>query len=285
MKYFGLVILVLFSACAATKSYVAKRYYQVYRTAAVSPVKEDNGHFVFENDTVRVDYVFWEERGILAYKVANKLGVPIYIDWSRSAFIKNDEKFDYWIDEEKTKAVAYYQGYDVSASFWHNVYSNFQNGHTVNYGIPYVLGLSESETLSASTTTKPERIAFIPPHSFIVPSGRTFHLFSVSGTKLRTDREYIEVTVYNEDNKPVKVKRYYAEYSPNESILKFRNFLMMSTKKDFSTEFYIDNAFYVSNIYEMEAAAFLESLRKPNNFYLRLPDEISIERRLISEGK
>ena len=284
MKRIVFVVLLCLSACVATKNYVSKKYIQVYQTEAIAPVKSEDGHFVFENDTIRIDYAFWEDRGLLAFKITNKLNVPLYVDWGRSAFIRNDEKFNFWIDEVKTKAVAYYQGYDISENYWHTVYTSFQSGHIVNYGIPYTLGLTESQTLSASSTTKPERVTFIPPRSFIIPPPRTLlHLFNVSGTKLRTNREYIEVTGYNRDNKPVKMRRYLADYTQKESILNFRNFLMLSTSKDFVNEFYADNGFFVSNIYEMEEGAFVESLKRPNNFYVNLPEEISIERRLVLE--
>lgn len=286
MKKIAFIVIVFLSACVATKNYVAKKYIQLYQIEALAPVKLENEHYVFENDTIKIDYAFCEEKGVLAFKITNNLNVPLYVDWSRSAFIRNDEKFNFWIDEVKTKAVAYYQGYNTSENYWRNVYTSFQNGHIVNYGIPYTLGLTEGQTLSASSTTRPEKVSFIPPHSFIIPPPRTLlHLFNVSGTKLRTDRDYIEVTGYNSDNKPVKMRRYFAGYAQKESILNFRNFLMLSTSKDFINEFFVDNGFFVSNISEMETGIFVESLKKPTNFFVNLPEAISIEHRLNVERK
>jgi hypothetical protein len=267
---FFFLLLLCISSCDTPKA----TFIQVYQTAAVAPIKTDKGHYVFENDTVRIDYGFWTERGVLAFKVENKLTIPLYIDWSRSSFIKNGEKLDFWIDEQKTNTSTYYQGYSVSANFW------YQNGYNLSYGIPYTLGLTEGNAFSATTTIKPEKITFIAPQSYIIPAARTFHLFSVSGTKLRTDRDYSEVYTVNSNNeKVVKVKRYYADYDREESILKFRNFLTMSTSKDFTKEFYVDNSFYVSKVYEMRDGPFADTLKKPNSFYIHINEAISIEYR------
>lgn len=272
-KAFPLIFVVVLYACSAPRV----SFIQVYETKANSPVRSDNGHYVFENDTIKIDYGFWTERGVLAFKIENKLNVPLYVDWSRSSFIRNGEKLDFWIDEQKTNVASYYQGYNTSANFWQQLYSTYR----MTYGIPYTLGLSEGETQSASTTTKPEKTTFIAPKSYIFKTPRTLHLFGVSGTKLRTDRDYVEIYGLNSKNEQVvKTKEYYADYDKDESVLKFRNFLMLSTSKDFTSEFYVDNSFYVSRVYEMRDVPLPDTLKKPNNFYIHIAEALAIETRL-----
>jgi hypothetical protein len=78
--------------------------------------------YVFENDSIRIVYDFWSMQGQMSFELWNKLNVPIFIDWKNSAFIKNGEKFDYYIDRTVTnsKESGYY-AYGVATKKGQNV--------------------------------------------------------------------------------------------------------------------------------------------------------------------
>jgi|GEM_PF-2744500 len=51
-----------------------------------------------ENDTIRVTYIFWAEKGFMGLYIHNKLTRPLYIDWRKCSFITGITKHDYWTE-------------------------------------------------------------------------------------------------------------------------------------------------------------------------------------------
>lgn len=87
--------------------------------------------YVFSNDTIEIRYDFSEEYGVFGFGIRNLTNIPIYIDWSKSSFIYNNLKNDYWRDSWKSIS---------STSTWNPLYIG-----TVSSGV------------------NEERITFIPP--------------------------------------------------------------------------------------------------------------------------
>ena len=115
-------------------------YYQLYETKTTSPMKEESSSYTFENDTVKIVYSFWENHGVLSYNIYNKLSIPIYIDLKKSSFIRNGQKYDYYIDETSTNTIGSYKNFLFSGDY---------------------LGMSYHN----STTIKQDPIIFIAPKS------------------------------------------------------------------------------------------------------------------------
>jgi hypothetical protein len=105
-----------------------------------------NNNWVYENDSIKVTYSFWANKGVMSFEVYNKLDKPIYIDWKNSSFIYNGNKLNYWVDEQKSSFASYYGGY-------------YYNGPSIRSSSS--IGI---QTTSGSTV-KPERITFLPPKS------------------------------------------------------------------------------------------------------------------------
>ena len=100
--------LIFFTSCSAVKVLQVQ-----------SDLKSSNDGYVFENDSVKITYHFWQENGRMQYDVYNKLSVPLYIDWKTSAFIPNDKMVSYWRDETNTESVSsgyYYKGVGIGSS-------------------------------------------------------------------------------------------------------------------------------------------------------------------------
>lgn len=213
IKCFALLTVFYFASCSPKT--------QLFETKSSLPVHKNQ--YVFDNDTLRIEYNFWANKGLLSYRIINKLDVPVYIDWKKSSFIRNGYKMDYWSDIATTNTSG------ASYSFYRNVW------------------FSES----TSNTFKPERVLFLAPKSFI-----TVERFTICGrsTPLPTGSATATIPVPEHPRKAVKVKS--LEYAPSGSPLTFRNFLTYSLTEQLSSENYVDNSFYVSEVIEMKRMDF-----------------------------
>jgi len=226
----------LTTICLAFLSSCAPHYY-IYEVKNVSKQVSNGKFFAFENDTVKITYSFWAENGTMAFSVYNKLNIPIYIDWKKSSMVRNGSKVDYWKDEVRN-----------SGSYFSNLFSGIINDETA---------VSIGQGVWSSRTMKPERITFLTPSSgitrvqsklFIYPNVPVKKPYSL-GTLERHNGDKTSALKYNSFNE---------ENSP----LSFRNFLTLSTREDFTNETYVDNYFYVANIYDANSR---ELLWKRNN--------------------
>lgn len=260
---------ILLSAC--------KNYVQVFNTNS-SISLEDEGTYVYENDSLKITYSFWKENGLMTFSVYNKLDKPIYVDWRRSSYIDNSVKLDYWKDEEQSTTLSLYETYSY-------------NGPILKPG--YIVGTSQTSTV------KEERITFIPPQSYYYRS--QFYLLPIDFFELDTKTDFNEVPRNDNPNKNTKV--YKATFSKESSPLVFRNFLTFSLSEDFKTEFYVDNEFYINEILEMDQRHFekfklddskngkwyvrdeegnpikVSSFHKHSSFYIRVPEGSGIQDR------
>ncbi len=181
-------------------------------------VKPDADGLVLDNDTLTLRYSFYSERGLMNLTLFNKLNVPLYVDWKKSAFIVGKNKLDYWYD------VA-----DVNLT-----------------GSSYRYYHSSTGSLSG-TISKEDQVAFIPPRTelvkrqFIVLPGGELPLLGQPALKQ-------EPATYEPGNqkKLVNVQQY--SYLPEQSPLTFRNFLTLSTQRDFQKEFFIDTNFWAADV-------------------------------------
>ncbi|MBD2700240.1 hypothetical protein IC229_06315 [Spirosoma sp. BT702] len=240
----------LFVLCVLLTSCTPKIQVVTLRGSNVHPDKEG---LSIDNDTLTLRYDFASERGLMHLTLINKLNKPLYVDWKRSSFIIGQDKIDYWYDVAEVNLT----------------------GSLLRYN-RYV----SSPTLSG-TITKTDPVAFIPPQTklekqqFVVVPAGTVHL---SG-QFKTEHEPAK-SPYSKKMVDVNV---YA-YTPDQSPLTFRNFLTLSTDRDFKTEFFIDTKFWAStvkvlprdhvlttraggeNIYTVEIP-----FKQPDGFYVPLP--------------
>ncbi|GAB2524957.1 hypothetical protein [Spirosoma aerophilum] len=182
-----------------------------------SNVQPDNEGLVLDTDTLTLRYNFASERGLMHLSLVNKLDKPLYIDWKRSSFIIGQNKVDYWYDVVDVHLV----------------------GRSTNYS-------RYSTTTSLNGTfAKPEQISFVPPQTklekqqfIVVPSGQ----LTLGGTPTT-----IQERAKGEDRKkPIDINVF--KYASGQSPLTFRNYLTLSTDKDFKTEFSIDTKFWASDV-------------------------------------
>ncbi len=257
---------------------------QVVEVGSTNCRSHDN-YLFFENDTLRVVYMFWGENGVMGIFIHNKTEYPLYIDWKKCSFITGTTKHDYWdesitmatsgststIGEEQTKAVS-------SSEYW---FTNFLRGF-VN-GDEKKTNKSSSEwfqqTFSNSLTriTKPERITFIPPHttisqaaynlvsgeiilmpSYPVLSSDTLIYFPEEEYRQEYREEYSEGRhlEFQVDHTPLLTPIQIANFDSSNSPVDFRSFITYSTDEKFTVEHYLDSKFYVARILELSHSAF-----------------------------
>jgi hypothetical protein len=228
IRLFPLVVLAIYLSACSTAAYV-----QLFGTKAIQPVTNQNGNYVFENDTVKIVYSLWAEYGAMDFTIYNKLNVPLYIDWRKSAYIANEQKHDYWEDKETVNS----------------------ESHSVGVGVAYYnVAAAKSATYGQAVKTKPERITFIAPKSQVTKS--QYEIYPVAYVKLSKGEISFKANSYSADTNK-KVAIIHSNYQLDETPLSFRNFLTFSTSENFTHEFYADNAFYISWVSIMSLQQFL----------------------------
>jgi hypothetical protein len=174
-----LSFLTLFSACS---------HYQ-YNTISSTHLRlNDKMEFVAENDTMRMEYNF--SGAHVRFSLENKLDVPIFIDWKRSALIVDKTSFSY------APARAWLEG---------------EIRDSTQTSTPAIRAISGSIVL-------PETTEFIPPHAQVVKNpmylpGRNIGKLADSVTHqvpfpLGSRSKYVQVASFTEENSPLRFRSY-----------------------------------------------------------------------------
>lgn len=210
------------------------KYANILEVKPASPEITETQFYVYENETVRITYAFWSKQGQMAYTVYNKLSVPIYIDWKKSSLVSNGQKISYWRDEVKTSSYLNGRLYStaISESSWAGIFRGSYSSQTI----------------------KPERITFLTPHSAITRLQNS--LFNYSSWEI--SKPYLKTTLKKAYDLGT-MSASYNSYETTNTPLLFRNFLTISTTENFTTESYIDNGFYIANVYKVKTRDFQET--------------------------
>lgn len=193
----------IFLLCITTVFTSCSSYYYSQLSASKGNVKNEQGCFVTENDSVRIVYSFHGENAPVNVSVFNKTGQPLYIDWQRSALIVNGLAVSY--QGEKMKV----QG-NINASTYDYIY------------------LSGSETYAKfnGVANLPKTMSFIPPHSNVVhtplrlenlvfdsiPNNR-YQEIKFAGQE--SESTYIKILSFSESDSPLCLRSYLVLYMEN----------------------------------------------------------------------
>jgi hypothetical protein len=260
----AIITLIYLSSCS-------KKYIQVFETASTN-TKNIDSTWYFENDTIKISYQFWAEKGVLSFSIFNKLNKPIYVDWKKSAFIFNGNKINYWDNIEKT-------------SFKSNGYSYYYTGPNIR---PGQYNMVTNTTYGNVVTTKPEQTTFIPPMSQYTRS--QFFIMPITYFKMK-NLDYKRYNVSDPNNNKNKYVIYQMDYNSSNTPLSFRNYLSFSTDENISYSLTIDNQFYISKIMEMRYKYFMGKQKytdkgnieyqfpycKNTSFYIKVASDYSME--------
>ncbi len=217
-------------------------YVQLYKTASTNTINKD-GIYVYENDTLGIDYRFWDDGGIVEFRIRNKSDKPLYLDLKKCTFITKDSRYEYWVDKTMTGI-------------------KFKSYSKINKSdFPNSIGFSSIAAMNVSQT-KQERVIFMPPKTYIVKTTYPIVRDYIYIDKRNTD--FTKRVETRNDNPKKQTSVYSKNFQKENSLVHFRNFLTFSFKEDFSTEFYTDNEFYVSEMDEMDERHFSQTVRSKN---------------------
>ena len=214
----------------ASLFFVGCESYQYISVDSLLP-HNDQYEYMNENDTVSVTYRFSGFNCPITIVVYNKLSCPIYIDWSKSALIIDDQRNSYWKDE---------------ASFRSN---------SSSYEVHWTDNLNTAYTEMGGTIQRQEQISFIPPHSEItqirINLNSSFILLDPKNG-IRNSSDAGRTYLFDKDNTP----------------LNFRSFLTLSVGQDFSSPIYMDDKFWVSSVLQTTYGPTNFPYKPANQFYL-----------------
>ena len=203
-----------------------------------SDVKEIGNEFVIENDTLLLKYGFKGEGGPIHIYAFNKLDKPIFIDWTKSAIIRNDKSESYVTGQSTISGMVKGGSYSVG------------NNYSIN-----------SARLNGTISTDPG-ISFIPPKTFIETSHITIRNDFVDLAQSKVEKKEIAT---NSGMSSIAKSAYYDE---SNSPVKFRSFITLSVNDDLSHSFHFDNRFWASEVTETLATPDEIIHKKGNQFYI-----------------
>lgn len=198
-------------------------YVKLVEITSESAKTDAEKNIVFENDTVRVEYDMWGPSGYMNFRVYNKLEQPIYINWFKSSYVKEDVKYSY-VGSHRDLSFVPPKSY-------------------VTNPISYTLLNSQGATLYARSNKSGKKI-------------------KIENVDLRNDKDATLEMLDKTYKKRGQVKAYSKTFDKNSTPLYFRNFITVSTCEtanectNSQSMIYFNNKFYVSKMTEMPIKQF-----------------------------
>lgn len=146
--------------------------------------------------------------------------------------------------------------------------------------LPFGMSVNEGVAVSSSKKTKPEKVTFIPPKSNY--HRNQFVLYPIEAFDLGNSPSIIVEPRLDNPKKETKV--YQVVFAPESSPLHFRNYLSISFSESSEDFVFVDNAFSLKSVKEMDIRHFRgkrtgtdeegndiypKPLKNPTSFYLK----------------
>src|SRR5579859_3670459 len=117
--------------------------YEYLRLDSGSMTRNDHKDLIWENDTVKLAYNFHGKNGPMKLSIFNKTDKPLYIDWKRSALVRDQQSISL---------------YDSRVNV---------SGSADAFTFPVGRRWSYTTTSFSGTLNLPEGVDMIAPHAFI----------------------------------------------------------------------------------------------------------------------
>ncbi len=259
MKHYYLVL--LFVASFLTSCSQLYNYVQVFETKSQSEkIKAADKGLLYEDEHCSIYYSFWANGGDASFSIYNKTDEIMYVDLSKSFFIRNNIANDYYKEREwaeartvsssvQTTSTASASGsksktYGASATYLGNygmlpitehdpILTTASANVTQSYGIVYTTAIANSLATSrtVSSAIKEQKIMAIPPKS-----SKIVVEYSICDNILL----HCDLDRYPEEKASL-------EFDETNSPLNFTNYVTYKLGES-SQEQVIKNTFYVSKI-------------------------------------
>ncbi|MCR5050621.1 MAG: hypothetical protein K6A36_06005 [Paludibacteraceae bacterium] len=271
-----LLVAILFSSCSQVYHYV--QVFEASSSSQSKPIKNKNGGMVYEDNNCMLFYSLWKNGGDASFAIYNKTNEIMYIDLSKSFFIRNGIANDYYkgrawnetntnaLGTQTTTSIAASEkisySYGVGATYLGDfgvlpyttsapINTSVDTKKSETYGLLNSTAITNSYATSSSSSISiaEQKIMAIPPHSSKIILG-----YSISTTPLRDcelnrfPEEKASIT-FTEDNSPLIFSNY-TTYHLGEN----------------TTDIVIENKFYISkvtNYAQPSAYTFIERPKRP----------------------
>lgn len=225
----------LFSSCST---------YQYTTLSSSNTSLNEKQEFVYENDSVRITYNFNGYAGPMHITVQNKMQVPIYVDWQKSAIITDGQAMSYAPKEVRIEG-------GVQSS------SSITGGGGSAYGV-------SAGSINAVATLPPS-IEFIPPQSYFTrnPMGLRHSFIDIP------DSAYHKLKYAASETYTVPVKA--AVFTEGSSPFKFRSYLTLMVGEVTAKPVGFEHSFFVSHIMatnQQPGIIWLNKNERGNQYYV-----------------
>ncbi|MGV3597157.1 MAG: hypothetical protein ACO1PI_04765 [Bacteroidota bacterium] len=213
------IILIIFVIIALSSSCREVRVVSLMHSGVAAP----------PSDSISISYGFWADGGCVSFAITNDRTRPIYIDLKKCVLFINQSSRNYW--ENKTTITSVNTPYmDV-------------------YGI-----YSPPVQITNTIASNPERIDFIAPKSVYTITFIGLPLFD---GKIYNQKDLDTIIRNSNDVIVHKASITKAIFEASNSPLRIRNYLTLSEKENFETEFVIENSWWAYQILSMKKADFV----------------------------
>lgn len=232
-----LISLMAFSfLCSTVNAQLSKKgFVQVMEVESDLP--DQKNKFTFENDTLRLIYYFWSEKGMVQIGITNKLDDTLYIDWGKSFYQNNFDKL--CLSPETDMTVE-------NQLVYKDYFYKSRNLKTVDY-----VTMNSSVGVD-DAAHKVEDVTAIKPHSYYMRV--KFHLVKGEFFKMSTSAKSVSEARNDDANEKTDV--FEVSFSESTTPFKFSTSVKYASKKDFSDAKEQKNNFFVSKIREMDVKHF-----------------------------
>ena len=276
-NYLWLLLVVLcLNSCSQLYNYI-----QVFETKSLSEkIKAADKGLLYEDAHCSIYYSFWANGGDASFSIFNKTDEIMYVDLSKSFFIRNNIANDYYKEREwgeartltssvQTSTAASASGsksktYGASATYLGNygtlpvseqdpILTTVSSNITESYGIVYTTAVANSLATgrTVSSAIKEQKIMAIPPMSY----------------KIVIEYAISDNILLNCDLDRYPTEKASLEFDVTNSPLIFTNYVTYKLGES-SPEQVIKNTFYVSkitNFAEPFAFSYLERIKPCQN--------------------
>jgi len=229
----SVAFVLLLSACST---------YQYMTVDSAQLKKDDHSQLTFENDTLRLTWRLEGKGGAVTLNIYNKTDQPLYVNWKKSAFIRNEQ---------------------TTSLFDNNV---MIQGNSAAFA--YHTGTAtQVHTRYAASLSLPEGIDFIPPASSLsrqLPDLQRTGLLQANLADTLREKKLIATDGLN-------YTRYMQQHFDEvQSPLHFKSYITFSIGNNNPPEFAETCSFYVGEICQTNSAPDFFSLYRPqgNQFYI-----------------
>jgi hypothetical protein len=219
-------------------------YYQVAYIAPLSKdISKTEALYVYKGDTLQVVYSFWADGGIMAFMVLNKSNGPVYIDWTRSAYVDPNTSLKYYpVDRTGNDISPATEIYKTSAD-WYKLFA------------PYIL----PGYLGAENGLVEEPVTLLPAKSYLFRG-----CYKIFPTTRLSVKKLKPTTIPFISGMRESFPGWVIESDSANALYTFGNRIIYDTQKDFAKAQQLDNRFYLWRVLSFEQACF-DGYDKDNN--------------------